>query len=103
MNIQPLSFTEVTNLRNVVDALGDARAELDAAKQRVAFLEGLLKNERVAALNGDRYRVAISYDVVTKRVDWKAVAEKLEPSRQLVRAHTKQTTADRVRVSALGK
>lgn len=85
----------------VADEIGALRAEIDRLRKSEAFLVDLLKRKGVDAVDGERYRVAISYDVETKRTDWHAVAERLGPSRQLVQAHTRTTTADRVRVSAL--
>ena len=50
-------------------------------------------------LDGDAYHVTFSQALATK-VDWKAVAEKLAPSRQLVTAHTSQSLGYRLNVRA---
>ena len=42
-------------------------------------------------------------EVETDRVDWKAVAQKMNPSRQLVRANTKRNTSVRLTVAARRK
>jgi hypothetical protein len=44
--------------------------------------------------------VSIARNVTQNRTDWKAVAAKLKPSRQLVQAHTKQSVYDRLTVTA---
>lgn len=96
-------FTDVSTPGHVADALGDARAQLATVKARVKFLEDMLKLNGQPIVEGDRYRVAISFNVETSHVDWKAVAAKFAPSRQLVTAHTKTTHADKLRISALSK
>ena len=102
MNTQPL--VDITDHASIADAIGDARAQLAEAKSRLAFLENLLKADHVRQVNGSRYRVTIAYDIATTRTDWKAIAVKMQPSRQLVTAHTRQTIApSRVTCKALNK
>jgi hypothetical protein len=96
-------FIDVSTPADIADALGAARATLNEAKSRVEFLESLLKETGETSIDGEDYHVAISYGVVTNRTDWKAVAAKLNPSRQLITAHTKASTSDRIRVSAHNK
>jgi hypothetical protein len=93
----------VTTDGDIADALGEVRAQVKALQDQQDFLEGLLKAKGVEQAEGRLFRVSISYGVETSRVDWKAVAEKLQPSRQLVTAHTKTSTGDRVRVTAMRK
>lgn len=102
MNTYP-KFINVTSDADVADALGEARADLAEVKARIDFLEGLLKAKGVTAVNGEKYRVAISYGIERSTIAWKAVAEHFKPSRQLLRAHTNVTVSDRVTVSALKK
>ena len=95
---------DITDHAAIADAIGDARSQLAQAKDRLAFLENLLKADHVRQVNGSRYRVTIAYDIATSRTDWKAVAVKMQPSRQLVTAHTRQTiTPSRVTCKALNK
>lgn len=95
-----VQLVDVSTPATIADELGAVRAEIKQLQDKAKVLETLLKNQHTTSVDGDLYHVAISYGVETKRVDWKTVAQKLEPSRQLVAAHTKTTTADRVRVSA---
>lgn len=96
-------FLDVSSPGDLADALGEARAELKQIQSRVDFLESLIKNTRERKLVGAKYQVAVSYDVVTKRKNWQAIAAKFNPSRQLIAAHTTTSTCDKLRVSALGK
>lgn len=84
----------------LADQLGRLAAEIKHLQQQKREIEDQLKIERVDACEGNLFRVTISYDVETTRVDWKAVASKLKPSRQLVTAHTSVSVADRVNVRA---
>ena len=85
----------------LADQLGRLAAEIKHLQDQKKEIEDQLKAERVDACEGNLFRVTISYDVETARVDWKAVAGKLKPSRQLVTAHTRIGHADRVNVRAL--
>lgn len=90
------------NMQHVVDQLGI----LAAQKAEIAAIEKNLKAQLIAdagnsnaAFDGDLYRSTVSFtDRVT--VDWKAVAAKLNPSRQLVTSHTYETPVTTVRTKA---
>ena len=96
-------FFDATDDGAVADQLGALRAEIDTLKKAAEFLEGLLKHQRVVEAEGALFRVRITYDIQTQRVSWKDVAAKLNPSRQLVQAHTKVSVSDRVLVTAKRK
>jgi hypothetical protein len=96
-------FFDATDDGAVADELGKLRAEIDTLRNSAEFLEGLLKHKGVTEAEGALFRVRISYDIETKRVSWKDVAAKLNPSRQLVQAYTKVSTSDRVLVTAKKK
>lgn len=99
MNTNP-KLIDVSSDSRIADALGEARAALKVAQDEVKFLEGLIKSKHATELLGEKFRVKVAYDVATSRVDWKSVAEYLKPSRQLVTAHTKVSTSDRITVTA---
>lgn len=81
----------------------DRLAEVQAKIAELRVIEGQLKSSltdyvpigETSAIEGDLFRTTIQY-VETDRVDWKAVALKLEPSRQLVTAHTTNRVTIRV-------
>ena len=102
MNTNPRFFNATTDAE-IADELGALRAEIDDLRKAAAFLEDLLKHKHVQEAEGSLFRVKISYGVETKRVNWKDVAEKLGPSRQLIQAHTSVSTSDRVLVTAKRK
>ena len=89
MSNATLTAAPATELGLVVDQLADVNAEiarLDAiAKELKATLVGSCETK----IEGVFHKAVISYIGPSEKVDWKAVAEKLNPSRQLIAAHTK--------------
>lgn len=84
----------------LADELGALRAEIRELQSAAKAIEDRIKESGAEVVDGAHYRVTVSYAVKTARVDWKAVAAKLNPSRQLTTAHTTVTVSDRLRVSA---
>ncbi len=83
-----------------IDRLGALRAQISELQAQAKTLENNIKAAGVdTIIEGDLFRGAVSY-VDTARVDWKSVAAKLEPSHQLVTAHTKHSRTVRLTVSA---
>ncbi len=88
------------DLAAIVDQLGALKAQQADLKKRAGTLQAQLVEAGVTEADGALYRATIStHDVVT--VDWKAVAEKLEPSYQLITAHT--SVADRTTVKIVAR
>lgn len=93
----------ITTDGDIADALGALRARIKTLKDQQAFYEGLLKEKHITEAEGETFRVTISYDVATSRVDWKSIAEKLGASQQRIAGNTNVTYSDRVRVTAKTK
>ena len=89
-------------LAGQVDRLGVLRAELKVLADEAKEIEAHLKSQGAGVYNGDLFVVKVS-ETSTRRVDWKEVAERLEPSRQLVAAHTSTSEGLRLVVSAFSK
>lgn len=85
----------------LVDRLGFVKAQIADLKQEEQRLSEELIATGETAIDGTAYRAAISLVEPRKSTDWKAVAEKLNPSRQLLAANTKWSAGYvSVRVSA---
>ena len=97
---QDLRTYSVTTESEIVDQIGALRAEIAELKQAEEFMVELLKAKGKDLYLGERYRVAITYGAERKTVQWKTIAERLEPSVQLITANTKTSVYDRVNVSA---
>ena len=88
-------------LGGVADRLGQIKAQLaDLKKEESKFKEELIESG-LAVVEGSFYRVAVSESEGKTLVDWRKIAEKFSPSRQLVKANTSTGEAYfTVRVSA---
>ena len=91
---------DISSAGVIADELGKLRAQIKQLKDAQATLEEILKSNGTGTATGKDYFVTITYGAQRKTVDWKTIAAKLEPSRQLVAAHTKTVTYDRVNVTA---
>jgi hypothetical protein len=85
-----------------IDTIGNLRAQIAELQAEIKGHEKALKSEGAGYYEGDLFAGTVS-EVDTNRVDWKAVAAKLNPSHQLVSAHTKQGTSVRLTVTARSK
>lgn len=87
------------NLRKLADELGTIRAEMADLKNREREIRDTFIEADVHAIEGDEFR-AVVVESLRTLIDWKAVAAKMQPSRQLVTAHTQEKEVVSVRVSA---
>ena len=71
----------------IADELGAIRAALADLKKREDDARAKLLELGINSAEGQLFRVTVSH-ADRERVDWAAVAEKLQPSRQLITAHT---------------
>ena len=96
-------FFEITNDAVVADEIGKLDAQIKELRDARKFLEGLLKSKGLTQVDGTKYRVTISYDIVRKVIDYKSMmdAKGWEPTRQLLAAHTKISRSDRVSVKGM--
>lgn len=77
------------NIQNRVDKLAGLLAKINALKAEAGRIEKDIKAAGVGEYKG-REHYANVYTQEVDLVDWKAVAERLDPSRQLIAAHTKK-------------
>jgi len=79
------------------DQLGKLRAQVKDLQDRAKDLEASLKESGESVIDGAAFHITVSRSERTT-VDWKGIAAKLNPSRQLVTAHstTKETCTLRV-------
>lgn len=85
----------------LVDELGLIKAQAADLKAREDEIKKQLQDAGITTLEGKFFRVAISETQRAPKIDWEAIAVKMEPSHQLVTAHTHaQAGFTVVRVSA---
>ena len=77
-------------LQAVVDELATIKAHVADLAKREAELKEILVSSGQTHVDGTLHRVTVCH--VSGRVctDWKTIAEKFDPSRQLIQAHTSQ-------------
>ena len=88
------------NYSKFADELGELKAQLAPLLKLEKELKAKLIASGQDAIDGTKYRVTVSH-VEIKKVAWQKVAEKLEPSYQLIGAYTKVSEQDRVNCKAL--
>jgi hypothetical protein len=81
--------TAAAALAAKVDRLGALSAALAAMKKEADHIRTELEDAGLADIHGNLYRVNFAQCTARAVTDWKTVAERLNPSAQLIRAHTK--------------
>ena len=87
------------NLTGLADELGIIRAQAADLKSSEKEISEILIAADVHTLEDEQFR-AVVVESMRTTVDWKNVAAKLKPSRQLVTAHTSEREVISIRVNA---
>ena len=87
-------------ITNKIDKLAALRAQINELKRAEEALVGEIKQQGIGKYAGHQH-VATVFAVDAERVDWKAIAEKVGYSRQLLAANTNKTTTVQLRLSAM--
>ena len=77
------------NLKPIADDIGRVRAQIAALKERDNEMVQTLKDAGVSTMEGELFRVVISDVPDSIGPDWKAIAAKMKPSRQMLAANQK--------------
>ena len=85
---QPDSVTAAHALAAKVDRLGALAAEAEAISLEAARLRTDLEAAGLDTIAGTMYRASFAQCKGSTRIDWKTIAAKFKPSRQLIAAHT---------------
>lgn len=88
-------------LAATVDRLAMIKAEIHRLQTEENALRADLIESGADLIEGTYHRAAITYNTTRTTTNWRAVAEHMKPSRQLIKAHT--TTGepfDTVKISA---
>lgn len=88
-------------LAQAVDQLGALDAQIKALTKQADTLKAAIKAHGPERYNGSQFSALVFESEGRTVTDWKAIAEKFEPSRQLITAHT--TTGEPVRSIKLAK
>ena len=86
-------------INNIVDDLGTVRAQIATLREQEAKIELQLYGLGKGSYDGTFFHSTVSiWEQVT--TSWKAIAEKLEPSRQLVAAHSSTIIKRKISITA---
>lgn len=75
-------------LAGKADRIGILHSVIAQAKGEIESLRADLEDAGLKHIDGKLYRVTFAACAGATKVNWKAVAAKLKPSRQLIAAHT---------------
>jgi len=95
-----MSKTAQTQLAQIADRIGELDAMMKPLEAERDRLAALLKAEGTGRYTGTLWNCTVS-ESTRVSVDWKAIAAKLNPSRQLVTAHTSETPVIQLRVTGV--
>ena len=93
MNAQVKTIVTDAELIAMVDELGGLKAKIADLQAREKAIKTMLSASGYTSLDGSDYRASISWTDGKLSIDWRAIAEHFNPSRQLVTAHTSQGEA----------
>ena len=79
---------DITDYAAMVDELGTLKATISALKTQEDAIKARLSQSGHSVVDGMQYRAAVSQVDSRPVIDWRAIAEHMNPSRQLVVAHT---------------
>ncbi len=74
-------------LADIVDTLADIRAQIAELQEKEKTCKAALIASNAPAIDGTLHRVTISQTTRTN-IDWQGIAERFQPSRQLINAYT---------------
>ena len=80
-------------LAATVDRLAQVKAQIAELQNQEAAIKAELVATGLPVIDGMYHRVAISEVAPKASIDWKAIAQHFNPSRQLVTAHTSYNEA----------
>jgi len=83
-----------------VDQLGNLKAQIAELQTKAKAIEASLKAGGGVARTSGMFFDANVFEQTRTSIDWESIAKKLEPSRQLVTAHTSESTTLVLKVTA---
>lgn len=86
---QPAAVTAAAAMAAKVDRLGAMHAAMATMKREADQLRAELEDAGLSDIEGNLYRVNFATVAGSTLTNWRAIAERLKPSAQLIRAYTK--------------
>ena len=92
-----------SNLKPMADEYARNKALIADLNQKQKDLKKTFEQAGIESLEGDLFRVVVSYVDDSWGPDWEAIAKKLNPSRQLIAANQKLTKKEHTRISVYAR
>ena len=86
---QPAAVTAAAAMAAKVDRLGAMHAAIATMKREADQIRAELEDAGLSDIEGNLYRVNFATVAGSTLTNWRAIAERLKPSPQLIRAYTK--------------
>lgn len=83
-----MDMTTTPVVGSIVDQLGQLKAQIADLRAQEDALKAALMETGLSSADGQQYRASIAWMDGRPTIDWRAIAEQFNPSRQLVTAHT---------------
>ena len=81
-------MNSMVSMADIVDQLLAVKAQLAALEQTEKELKDCLIASGQTSIDGILARASVSYCEGREKVDWQTIAQRFNPSRQLIVAHT---------------
>ena len=81
-------MNSIFNLADIVDQLLAVKAQLAALEEKEKELKDCLIASGQTSIDGILARASVSYCEGREKTDWQTIAQRFNPSRQLIVAHT---------------
>lgn len=91
------------NLKTLADDFGQVKAQIATLEKRKKSLVQLFQEAGVHELEGELFRIVVSSVPDSVGPDWKTIAEKMKPSRQLLAANQKVNKKAHTRISVYAR
>jgi hypothetical protein len=86
---QPAAVTAAAAIAAKVDELGQLHAAIADMKKRYEAIRTELEEAGLKEIDGQQYRASFATVAGRTLTDWETIAQRFNPSAQLIRAHTK--------------
>jgi hypothetical protein len=82
------TVTLTMSINSLIDEAGAIDHEIKSLEKKLSSIKATLKAQGAGRYNGSHFEALVYSSEGKLSIDWKAIAEKLNPSRQLITAHT---------------
>ncbi len=91
------------NLKSLADDFGQIKAQIATLEKRKKTLVQQFQEAGVHELEGELFRIVVSDVPDSVGPDWKTIAEKMKPSRQMLAANQKVNKKGHTRISVYAR